>query len=89
MGRDNLELHYLGTDSFINSFQPIKGLIEDLKHFQEVFDFSDLDQSHELISEVNKKDIGKMKLETAPDLGLDEGVFSRSQSFSRNIKQIS
>ena len=43
-GEDNLELHYLDTDSFIFSFKPIKSLIEDLKHFKEDFDFSDLDQ---------------------------------------------
>ena len=50
-GEDNLELHYLDTDSFIFSFKPIKSLFEDLKHFKEDFDFSDLDPSHELYSE--------------------------------------
>ena len=86
-GEDNLELHYLDTDSFIFSFRPIKCLIEDLKHFEEDFDFSDLDPSHELYSEANKKVIGKMKLETAPELDLDEAVFLRSKSYSLNIKQ--
>ena len=61
-GEDNLELQYLYTDSFIFSFKPIKSLIENLKHFKEDFDFSDLYPSHELFSEANKKDIGKMKL---------------------------
>ena len=84
---DILELHYLDTDSFIFSFKPIKSLIEDLKHFKEDFDFSDLDPSHELYSEVNNKVIGKMKLETAPELDLDEAVFLRSKSYSLNIKQ--
>ena len=32
-GEDNLELHYLDTDSFIFSFKPIKSLIEDLNLF--------------------------------------------------------
>ena len=86
-GEDNLELHYLDTDSFIFSFKPIKSLIEDLKYFKEDFDFSDLDPSHELYSEANKKVIGKMKLETAPELDLDEAVFLRSKSYSYNIKQ--
>ena len=86
-GEDNLELHYLDTDSFIFSFKPIKSLIEDLKHFKDDFEFSDLDPSHELYSETNKKVIGKMKLETAPELDLDEGVFLRSKSYSLNIKQ--
>ena len=86
-GEDNLELHYLDTNSFIFSFKPIKSLIEDLKHFKEDFDFSDLDPSHELYSEANKKVIGKMKLETAPELDSDEAVFFRSKSYSPNIKQ--
>ena len=86
-GEDNLELHYLDTDSFIFSFKPIKSLIEDLKYFKEDFDFSGLDPSHELYSKDNKKVIGKMKLETAPELDLDEAVFLRSRSYSVNIKQ--
>ena len=52
-GEDNLEFPYLDTDSFIFSFKPIKSLIEDLKHFKDDFDFSDLDPSHELYSKVN------------------------------------
>ena len=86
-GEDSLELHYLDTDSFIFSFKPNKNLIEDLKHFKEHFNFSDLDPSHELYSKANKEVIGKMKLETAPKLDLDEAVFLRSKSYSPNIKQ--
>ena len=86
-GKDNLELHFLDTDSFIFSFKPIKSLIEDLKHFKDDFDFSDLDPSLELYSEINKKVVGKMKLETAPELDLDEAVFFRSKSYSLNINQ--
>ena len=86
-GEDNLELHYLDTDSFIFSFKPIKSLIEDLKHFKDDFDFSDLDPTRELYSNENEKVIGKMKLETAPELDLYEGVFLRSKSYSLNIKQ--
>ena len=84
---NNLQLLCLDTDSFIFSFQPIKSLIEGLKHFKEDFDFSDLDPSHKLYSEANKKVIGKMKLKTAPELDLDEAVFLRSESYSLNIKQ--
>ena len=58
-GEDNLELHYLDPDSFIISFKPTKSLIEDLKHFKENFDFSDLDPSHELYSEANKMSLTK------------------------------
>ena len=86
-GEDNLELHYLNTDSFIFSFKPIKSLIENLKHFNEDFDFSDLDPSHELYSKDNKIVIGKMKLETARELDSDEAVILRCKSYSLNIKQ--
>ena len=87
LGEDNLEIQYLGTDSFIFSFKPIKSLIEDLKHFKEDFNFSDLATSHELFSKDNKRVIGKMKLETLPELDLDEAVFLRSKSYSLNIKK--
>ena len=86
-GVDNLELHYLDTDLFLFSFKPIKSLIEDLKHFKDDFDFSDLDPSHELYSKDIKKVIGKMKLETLPELDLYEAVFLRSKSYCPNIKQ--
>ena len=86
-GEDNLKLHYLDTDSFIFSFKPIKSLIEDIKHFKEDFDFSDLDPSHELYSKDNKKVFGKMKLKTAPELDLDEAVFLRSKCFCLKVKQ--
>ena len=74
-GEDNLELHYLHTDSFMFAFKPIESLIEDLKFFKEDFDFSDLDPSHELYSKDNKKVIGEMTLQTAPEIDLDEAVF--------------
>ena len=53
-GEDNLELHYLDTNSFIFSFKPVKSLIENFENFKEDFDFIDLDPSHELYSEDNK-----------------------------------
>ena len=84
---DKLELYYLDTDSFIFSFKPIKSLIENLKHFKEDFDFSNLDPSHELYSEASKKVIGEMKLETAPELDLDDAVLLKKKSCSLNIKQ--
>ena len=54
-GKGNLELHYLDTDSFIFSFKPIKSLIEDLKHFKDDFDFSDLDPCHNYIQKIIKR----------------------------------
>ena len=86
-GGDNLELHYLDTDSFRFSFKRNKSLSEDLNFFKEDIDFSDLDPSLELYSGVNNKDNGKMKLETSPEIHLVEAVFLGSKSYSLNIKQ--
>ena len=46
-----------------------------------------MDPSHEPYSKNNRKVIGKMRLETAPELDSDEAVFSRSKPYSLNIKQ--
>ena len=45
-GEDNLEENYIDKDSYIFSFKQIKGLIEVLKHLEQVFAFSDLDPFH-------------------------------------------
>ena len=58
-GEHNLDLHYMDTDAYIFFFKPIKVIIEDLKHFRKDFDFSDLEPSHELYSEENKKSCRK------------------------------
>ena len=39
------------------------------------------------IRKIIKNVIGKMKLETLPELELDEAVFSRSECYSLSIKQ--
>ena len=82
-----MELLYVGTDSFIFSFKPFKSPIENLKYFGKDFVFSDSDPSHELYSKNYKKVIGKIKLETAPELHLDEAVFLRSKCYSLDIRQ--
>ena len=84
---DNLELHYLDTDSFIFSFKPNKSLIKDLKFCKDDFDLSDLDPFHELYSDDDKKVIVKLNLETLPELYLDEAVFLGSKGYSLFIKQ--
>ena len=51
-GQENLQLHYMDTDSFILSVNT-KDIIKDLKNLEDIFDFSNLDENHELFS--NKK----------------------------------
>ena len=41
-----------------------KGIIKDLKNLEDIFDFSNLDENHEIFSERNKKVKGKFKIET-------------------------
>ena len=53
-GRENLELHYIHTDGVILSMKT-KYIIKDSKNLEDIFDFSNLDENHELYSEKNKK----------------------------------
>ena len=62
-GRENLHLHYMDTDSFVLSVNT-KDIIEDSKKLEDIFDFSNLDENHELFSNKNKKVIRKFKIET-------------------------
>ena len=66
--QEDLQLHYLDTDGMILSLNT-KFIIKDLKNLEEIFDFSNLDENHELFSEKNKKVIGKFKIETPTKVG--------------------
>ena len=64
--QNKVQIHYMDTDSFILCFDTNQeNLIEFLKQTKDKFDFSELDKSHELYDPTNKKDIGKMKIETS------------------------
>ena len=49
-GQENLQLHYMDCDSFILSIESEK-IIKDLKNLEDIFDFSNIDENHELYSE--------------------------------------
>ena len=81
--KQSIQLHYMDTDSFILSFDTNhQELINFLQENKDEFDFSELDKSHELYDPINKKVIGKMKLETSPVLVLDTFTALRSKSYS-------
>ena len=81
--KQSLQLHYMDTDSFILSFdRNHQELINFLQQNKDEFDFSELDKSHELYNPINKKVIGKMKIETSPVLVLDTFTALRSKSYS-------
>ena len=62
-GKENIQLHYIDTDAFVLSVNP-KDVIKDLKILEDIFDFSNLDEKHDLFSNKNKKRAGFSKIET-------------------------
>ena len=70
----------MDTDSFILSVNA-KDLIRDLKSLEDIFDFSNLDENHDLFSFINKKVIGKFKIETPKNIWIDEFVRLRSKAY--------
>ena len=81
----SVKLHYMDTDSFILSIKT-GDLINHLEYFKDDFDFSELDENHELYDTINKKVIGKMKIETSLIIELDNFVALRSKSYSFSYK---
>ena len=79
-GQENLQLHDMDTDSFVLSVNT-KDIIKDLKNFEGMFDFSNLNEKHELFNDKNKK-IGKFKTETPKSFWIDDFVCLRSEVFS-------
>ena len=84
-GQENLQLHYVDTDGMILSMKT-KDIIKDLKNLENIFDFSNLDENHELFSNKNKKVIGKFKIETPKYIWIDEFVCLRSKVYSFKCK---
>ena len=80
-GQENLQLHYIDTDGMILSMKT-KDIIKDLKSLEDIFDFSNLDENHELYSNKNKKSIGFFKIETPKNIWIDEFVCLRSKAYS-------
>ena len=72
-GIENIQLHYIDTDSFVLSLNT-KNIIQDLHNMKEYFDFSNLNKDHELFSIVNKKVLGKFKIETPKNIWIDEFI---------------
>ena len=84
-GQENLQLHYIDTDGMILSMKT-KDIIKDLKKLEDIFDFSNLDENHELFSNKNKKIFGKFKIETPKNVFIDEFVCLGSKAYSVKCK---
>ena len=79
-GQQNLQLHYIDTDGKILSMNT-KDVIKDLKSL-DIFDFSNLDENHDLFGNKNRKIIGKIKIGTPKNIWIDEFVCLRSKAYS-------
>ena len=84
-GQENLLLRYIDTDGMILSMRT-ENIIKDLKNLEDIFDFSNLDENHELFSNKNKKVIGKIKIEFPNNICIDEFVCLRSKVYSFKCK---
>ena len=83
-GPNKLQLYYLDCDSFVLSMKT-EHRINDLKYLEDLIDFSNLDENHELFSNKNKKVIGKFKIETPKNIWIDEFVALRSKWHAFNF----
>ena len=84
-GQENLQLHYMGCDSFILSIKS-ENIIKDLKNLEDIFEFTNIDENHELYSEKNKKVLGKFKIETPKNIFIDEFIALRSKMYAFKCK---
>ena len=63
-----------------------ENIIKDLGNLGGIFDFSNLDESHEIFSNKNKKIIGNFKSECPKNIWIDEFVCLRSKAYSFKCK---
>ena len=80
-GLENLQFRYMVPDNFVLTVNR-NDFIKDLKNLEDLFDFSNLNESHELFSNKNKKLLGKLKIETPKNIWIDEFVCLRSKMYS-------
>ena len=80
-GQENIRLHYMDTDSFVLNVNT-NDIIKDLKNLEDIFDFGNLDENHELFSNKNKKVLGKFKIETPKNNWIDEFICLRSKMYA-------
>ena len=68
----------MDTDIFVLSVKT-KDIIKDLKNLEDLIDFSNLNENHELFSSKNKKMIGKFQIDTPKSIWIDEFFALRSK----------
>ena len=78
-GQQNIQLHYMDTDSFLLSVNT-QNLIDYI--LKGNFDFSIINKENELFNNANKIEIGKFKNETPENIWIDEIVCLRSKAYA-------
>ena len=78
---NKIKLHFMDADSFISSLKTTN-LLNVLVNFKNDFNYSELDKSHEFYDTINKKVIGKTKIQTSLNIELDNFVALRSKSYT-------
>ena len=84
-GQENIQLHYMDCDSFTLS-KKSENIIKGLKNLENIFDFINIDENHELYSNKNEKVVGKFKIETPKNIFIDEFIALRSKMYAFKCK---
>ena len=71
----------MDTDSFVLSINT-KDIIKDLKNLEDLFDFSNMDENHQLFGNKDRKVIGKFKIETPKNIWIDKFIALRSKMYA-------
>ena len=79
-GEKKLQLNYMDCDSFVLGIET-QNLFINWKNFEDLFDFSNLKENHELFSNKNEKNVGKYKIETPQNNWIHEFVAMRSKCY--------
>ena len=79
----NIQLHCMDCDSFVLSVRT-QNRTNLLKNTEDLFDFSNLNENHELFSDINKKVVAKFENGTPKKIWIDEFVALRNKACSFN-----
>ena len=80
-GDEISQLHYIDRDAIVLSLNT-KDVIKDLKNLENLFNFSNLQENHEIFSYQIKKVIWNFKTEIPRNIWVDDFVCLRSQMYS-------
>ena len=79
--QDRLQLHYIICDSVALSIET-QNFIDDPRNLENLFDFSDLNENHQLLSNTNEKVLAKFYRESPKNNWIEEFIALRSKVYS-------